>query len=591
LDVEWGEEEAMIGSGRPVPVLLVVCAFLALPSSGCREEVQPAAERPRLDYVLERVRTPEPGLRLTLATTGAAEGRTTFAIYETWGGAPDVAQEVEGLVALGADREPLAVRHIAPHRWSVEHAPEERLELTWFLAAAPAETVGRHRYLPVLSDDLVLLVGHTALIYPDRFDDDQELDARLRFEGFDAPDWHIVTSFGPGEADLRLERTLGELLHAFYVVGKLRLYTRDVSGSPLHIAVAGEDWRFDDASFVEMVETILTYEREFHADLDHPPYTVCLVPYPYKEPDSSSSGGSCLTDSFILYLTSRGYARESVTGLEPLETTIAHEYFHNWNAPGPDDDAMHWFSEGFTVFYERRVLLRLGLFDLVDYLEHLNSSVRRYMTSPVRARPNSDYVESRMLDRELESLPYTRGSVIAILVDDEIRRGSDGERSLDDLMRERAATERASGEPADGEAVLALIEKYTSAEFARSIRDIALDGALAELKPDTYGPCLRMEVVQAAPFELGFDFQASRKAGRVTGVRKGTRAWEAGLRDGQRLVGWSVRHGDADTAVELGVIPEGGERRKIRYMPQATPVAVPRFSLRERAEEVCRELL
>ena len=44
--------------------------------------------------------------------------------------------------------------------------------------------------------------------------------------------------------------------------------------------------------------------------------------------------------------------KPGATGFEPLAPLIAHEYFHDWNHPGLDGAAVHWFTEGFTTYYE-----------------------------------------------------------------------------------------------------------------------------------------------------------------------------------------------------------------------------------------------
>ena len=57
----------------------------------------------------------------------------------------------------------------------------------------------------------------------------------------------------------------------------------------------------------------------------------------------------------------------------------------------------------------------------------------------------------------------------------------------------------------------------------------------------------------------------------------GSSAFVAGLRDGQALTGWSVHDGAPEEKAEL-TIRDGGEERKIRYLPQGAPLPVPRFS-------------
>jgi len=571
---------------RRIFLLLVAVLVSGFLMPGCGDSPAPKPAAAEMQYVLAG--NPEGGaaLDITLTTAGKSDGKTAFAIDDAWGGAGDIADQIRGLRVRDSSGRRLAVERPEPHRWVVTHAPGERLILSYSLQGASEDDRGRHRYLPVVQKDLILLIGHSAFVRPEDFPDDGEVDLTIRWEGFSNQGWNLVSSFGPCDGVLRVKRPLVDVVHAFFAAGKIRLHERRIAGAPLHLALAGIDWRFGGEPFCDMVARIMEFERVFFEDSQHPPYTVFLVPYPGKKPDSSSKGGTNLTDSFVLYLTPQGYPGEDTTGLEPLETLITHEYFHNWNKPGPDDDAMHWFSEGFTVFYERRILFRLGMITAEEYVDHLNRKIRDYATSPHKQTPNDVYVQSRMLDQELQELPYVRGAVIAVMVDHEIRRLSGGGRNLDDFMRDKFEKERARSGELRNEEVFGMLAAETSQEFADAIRAIAIEGEPATIALDTYNECLAIETKHLAPFELGFDFEASLRDKVVEGVREDTNAYAAGLRDGQRLTSWSVTHGSADRQVRLGVV-ENNIKVTITYLPQATPVAVQQFRLFPDSVERC----
>ena len=68
-------------------------------------------------------------------------------------------------------------------------------------------------------------------------------------------------------------------------------------------------------------------------------------------------------------------------------------------------------------------------------------------------------------------------------------------------------------------------------------------GSLIPAAEDASGPCVRGSAEETALFNLGFDLAASKAAGSVTGVEPAGPAFEAGLRNGQRLSGrLSVYH-------------------------------------------------
>jgi len=127
--------------------------------------------------------------------------------------------------------------------------------------------------------------------------------------------------------------------------------------------------------------------------------------------------------------------------------------------------------------------------------------------------------------------------------------------------------------------LLRRIADWTDAAFAGRVRAIVVDGAPVPLDPSTFEPCLEMRSEEAAAFDLGFDLEASRSAKETRGVRTGSAAERAGLRDGLPLLRCSITFGQADVPVEVGVRDAGAERT-IRWLPrgESSPVAklVPR---------------
>jgi predicted metalloprotease with PDZ domain len=135
----------------------------------------------------------------------------------------------------------------------------------------------------------------------------------------------------------------------------------------------------------------------------------------------------------------------------------SHEYFHNINvkrirplALGPFDyqteNYTHnlWVSEGFTDYYGALILRRAGLTTVKDYLDDLGKLLAGYEQTPGRLvqsaesasfdawikqyRPDESSVNTAMSY-------YTRGDILGMLFDIEIRTRSNGTKSLDDVMR------------------------------------------------------------------------------------------------------------------------------------------------------------
>lgn len=136
---------------------------------------------------------------------------------------------------------------------------------------------------------------------------------------------------------------------------------------------------------------------------------------------------------------------------------LTHEYFHLYNVKairpvelGPFDYArevftpMLWVSEGFTVYYESRLLRLAGLVDADYLLADLSSYIRTVESQEghrhMSLRQSSYDIWLNFFNRNPNGSDtrisyYDKGPIIGLLTDIEIRRLSGGAKSLDDVMR------------------------------------------------------------------------------------------------------------------------------------------------------------
>lgn len=149
------------------------------------------------------------------------------------------------------------------------------------------------------------------------------------------------------------------------------------------------------------------------------------------------------------YATERGY--------ENFLSLAAHEHFHLWNvkrlrpiALGPFDYDYEnyttnlWIAEGFTAYYQNIIVRRTQLYSPENYLDVLAGDINLLENSEgakVQTLAESSYDAWIKAYRPNENSAnstisyYTKGSVIALLLDLEIINNSKGHYSLDDVMR------------------------------------------------------------------------------------------------------------------------------------------------------------
>ncbi len=151
--------------------------------------------------------------------------------------------------------------------------------------------------------------------------------------------------------------------------------------------------------------------------------------------------------------------------------------------------------------------------------------------------------------------PYIRGRVIALWLDGEIRKESDGKKSLDDVT---FAMVHEADRPLTEARIIETIDRFLAADVRGSLEHLVSGGALPEFNTYPVGPCVTVSVDQVPTFDLGFDFEASKAAGKIVGVRDGGPAFQAGLRNGEQLLNKSVSHDQPDKLARFTVQTSAG---------------------------------
>lgn len=251
-------------------------------------------------------------------------------------------------------------------------------------------------------------------------------------------------------------------------------------------------------------------------------------------------------------------------------TLVAHEYFHLWNvkrirpiALGPFDyenenyTHMLWLSEGCTSFYEDYILRRAGFHTPEAYLGIVANDITSIENQPgnrVQSAAESSWDAWIKGYRPNENSGnttisyYSKGSVLGTLLNLAILAGSNGARSMDDLMRflyNEYYKKQKRG--------------FTDEEFRRAAEQTAgrkLDDFFATavntadpINYNAYFEPVGLQLVNVASKTqdgfLGASTTAANGKATVSGVRRGSAAYKDGLNVGDELISVDgVRVGD-----------------------------------------------
>lgn len=249
------------------------------------------------------------------------------------------------------------------------------------------------------------------------------------------------------------------------LAGNPAVYRFDIDGIPHYLVNEGEGGVWDGARSAADLEKIVKQYRQMWGGL---PYK---NKYVFLNVLTEAGGGLEHTNSSTV-MASRWATRTRRTYVGWLDL-VSHEYFHAWNIKrlrpaelGPFDYENEnptrslWIAEGFTEYYGPLTVHRAGLTSRAEYLGtgtdtsgSLSALINTLQNTPGRLVQSAEqasfdaWIKLYRPDENINNVAvsyYTKGAVVAWLLDAKIRSATNGRKSLDDLMR--LAFERFSGD-------------------------------------------------------------------------------------------------------------------------------------------------
>jgi len=207
---------------------------------------------------------------------------------------------------------------------------------------------------------------------------------------------------------------------------------------------------------------------------------------------NTGRGGLEHLNSTSLIYKRLGYTPES--SYREFISLVSHEYFHLWNvkrlrpaALGPFDYTSEnyttslWIAEGFTNYYDDIILRRANIITEQNYLEIAEKNINDVENAPGKtihpvAQASFDawikYYRQNENSNNAQVNYYTKGGILAMLLDMQIIAHSDGTHSLDEVMREAYETFYLKEDRGYTETEFKLIlEKYTGVDLTSFYAD------------------------------------------------------------------------------------------------------------------------
>ena len=342
-------------------------------------------------------------------------------------------------------------------------------------------------------------------------------------------------------------------------IGTFDLVTFEASGITVDFLIHGI-WDGDEERLASDIGALVTATVEVFATSD------TGLPTDYYlfilHSGDGLGGGTEYYNSTVVHADPRAFwDKERWQGFLAL---MAHEFFHTWNVkrfrPADIDrydyqninyTELLWVAEGLTSYYDQLLPVRAGLVPVDDYRDQLAELISSVVDAPgynqdTLARASLEAWTKgfhrgadRAADKPNRTVSfYSQGGLLGLVLDLEIRRASDGSRSLDTVM-----TSLYDDFPlGDGGFTYADFRERLAAAGGDVLAE-QLDGWVYDTQPlpvedalQSIGWVLEREDTSEDPVQVSLDVSLRGNPPVVATPRLDGAAWKAGINAGDELL-------------------------------------------------------
>ncbi len=355
----------------------------------------------------------------------------------------------------------LHVEKLSPNDWEIRLENAKSFTLSYDVQVPEFDFLGK-----IIDSTGVLVQGASTWMYI------KDMEGFPVSVSFKDPQQRQVEVALPGKNNLYFANSYHQLADSPVIIGVTSDTTIFVKNVPHHICFRGTA-DFDKKSFVKMISDIVTSETALFQDVPYDQYMFQFLIYPgYR-------GGSGLEHANSTTISLSGV--QLMENVHNAANIIAHEFFHLWNVkrlshklllpPRYDRDARMgslWWLEGVTSYYSDLTLLRTGIWSVDDFLasiakeiEILLSNPDRFQTSLVDASWN--VWENGYFGPGISY--YNKGHLVGFVLDIMIRKVTDNQVSLDDILLEMYKDYSTPGNGFKDSDIQRVVERMTGFDF------------------------------------------------------------------------------------------------------------------------------
>lgn len=436
---------------RPLICLLLVCCscFVAVPAQAQQSDFAADSIRYTVDLADSK------NHYLNITAKFPTSGDETEVMMAVWTPGSYLIREyarlVDTVAAADSKGKPLAIEKTRKNRWTVQTKGLKRFQITYRVYCN--ELTVRTNFA---GQQYAMINGApTFMTLPDGLDKDHLVRLVM------PPNWKRSATSLRAVTDTPhtfLAKGFDELVDSPIVAGNINVYPFTVSGIEHQLVNVGESGYWDGTQAATDLKRVVQAHHDMWGSIPYDRYLFINM--------ICEAGGGLEHDNSTLIMTSRWSFREPGRYKSWL-SLASHEFFHTWNVRRLRPSSLVkydyenevytdglWIAEGVTSYYQDLALVRAGVLSRDEYLGKISRNVESLQRTNGRLKQSlkeSSYdawIKYYRPDENSSNTTisyYTKGAVVAFLLDAKIRKLTEGKKSLDDVMRTMFAKYSTSG--------------------------------------------------------------------------------------------------------------------------------------------------
>lgn len=489
------------------------------------------------------------GCRNTIEVTMATWTPGSYLIRE-------YARHIEGLEASTADaKQQLSIEKRNKHVWEVETQGQAKVRVKYRLYCR--EMSVRTNWV---DHEFAVLNGAPAFLTL-RGGEDRPHRVYLKLP----PSWKrsiCALELLPGDDPHAYQaQNFDELVDSPILAGNPTVFPFRAGGREHWLVNQGGDGLWDGAAAARAAAQVVQEHQRMWGSVPYPRYVFFNL--------VTETRGGLEHDNSTVLMTSRWNYGRRKDYLDWL-ALVSHEFFHTWNVRRlrPRELVEYdytrevyfptlWIAEGITSYYQDLALVRAGVCTQKEYFQRLSKIIESVKKTPgrlVQSLKDSSHDTWIKFYRPDENAGnarisyYTKGAAVAFLLDARIRQLTDGQKSLDDVMRE-LYRHHAGKRGYSSEDFRALASQVSGTDLNAWFQEhVDLPGSLdfspalewwgLEFRPEKKGQAEAGQAAQKSSPWFGVSTRARDGQLLVSRVVRDSPAYRAGVNVDDELVAW-----------------------------------------------------